>query len=100
MPCFYPVVGLVLPPAEYSKLSKDRWNKQDWRDKDFRHTAATLLYQQGGVDIRVLQQMLGHVNLGTTEIYTHTSSQQLKEAAESSPLKNVRPSHIAKDDKK
>ena len=36
MPCFYPVVGLVLPPAEYSKLSKDRWNKQDWRDKDFR----------------------------------------------------------------
>lgn len=56
-----------------------------------RHTAATLLYQQGGVDIRVLQQMLGHVNLGTTEIYTHTSSQQLKDAAESSPLKNVRP---------
>ncbi len=56
-----------------------------------RHTAATLLYQQGGVDIRVLQEMLGHVNLGTTEIYTHTSSQQLKDAAESSPLKNVKP---------
>lgn len=54
-----------------------------------RHTAATLLYQQGGVDIRVLQEMLGHVNLGTTEIYTHTSSEQLKNAAESSPLKNV-----------
>ena len=66
----------------------------------YKRQAATLLYQQGGVDIRVLQQMLGHVNLGTTEIYTHTSSQQLKEAAESSPLKNVRPSHIAKDDKK
>ena len=73
---------------------------QGFSTHKLRHTAATLLYQQGGVDIRVLQQMLGHVNLGTTEIYTHTSSQQLKEAAESSPLKNVRPSHIAKDDKK
>ena len=58
---------------------------QGFSTHKLRHTAATLLYQQGGVDIRVLQQMLGHVNLGTTEIYTHTSSQQLKEAAESSP---------------
>ena len=65
---------------------------QGFSTHKLRHTAATLLYQQGGVDIRVLQQMLGHVNLGTTEIYTHTSSQQLKEAAESSPLKDVRPS--------
>ena len=62
---------------------------QGFSTHKLRHTAATLLYQQGGVDIRVLQQMLGHVNLGTTEIYTHTSSQQLKEAAESSPLKDV-----------
>ena len=65
---------------------------QGFSTHKLRHTAATLLYQQGGVDIRVLQQMLGRVNLGTTEIYTHTSSQQLKEAAESSPLKDVRPS--------
>ena len=64
---------------------------QGFSTHKLRHTAATLLYQQGGVDIRVLQEMLGHVNLGTTEIYTHTSSQQLKEAAESSPLKNVKP---------
>ncbi|MDY4191442.1 MAG: tyrosine recombinase XerC [Oscillospiraceae bacterium] len=56
-----------------------------------RHTAATLLYQYGNVDIRVLQQMLGHVNLGTTEIYTHTSSKQLEEAAEHSPLAHVKP---------
>ena len=64
---------------------------QGFSTHKLRHTAATLLYQQGGVDIRVLQEMRGHVNLGTTEIYTHTSSQQLKEAAESSPLKNVKP---------
>lgn len=51
-----------------------------------RHTAATLMYQQGGVDIRVLQEILGHENLSTTEIYTHTSSPQLKKAAENSPL--------------
>ena len=63
---------------------------QGFSTHKLRHTAATLLYHQGGVDTRVLQQMLGHVNLGTTEIYTHTSSQQLKEAAESSPLKDVR----------
>lgn len=64
---------------------------QGFSTHKLRHTAATLLYQQGGVDIRVLQEMLGHVNLGTTEIYTHTSSQQLKNAAESSPLKNIKP---------
>lgn len=54
-----------------------------------RHTAATLMYQNGGVDIRVLQQMLGHENLSTTEIYTHTSSRQLEKAAESNPLAKV-----------
>ena len=51
-----------------------------------RHTAATLMYQYGGVDIRVLQELLGHENLGTTEIYTHTSSRQLEEAAANTPL--------------
>lgn len=51
-----------------------------------RHTAATLMYQQGHVDIRVLQEILGHENLSTTQIYTHLSSEQLKKAADSSPL--------------
>lgn len=55
-----------------------------------RHTAATLMYQDGGVDIRVLQQMLGHENLSTTEIYTHTSSAQLEEAAKLNPLSKLR----------
>lgn len=53
-----------------------------------RHTAATLMYQLGGVDIRVLQEILGHENLSTTEIYTHLSSEQAKSAVESSPLAN------------
>lgn len=55
-----------------------------------RHTAATLMYQHGNVDIRVLKDILGHANLGTTQIYTHVSDAQIKRAAESSPLANVK----------
>lgn len=54
-----------------------------------RHTAATLMYQQGHVDLRVLQNILGHENLGTTEIYTHLSNKQLEDAAESNPLSHI-----------
>ncbi len=56
-----------------------------------RHTAATLMYQYGGVDIRVLKEILGHVNLGTTEIYTHVANQQIREAMEKSPLAGQTP---------
>lgn len=55
-----------------------------------RHTAATLMYRYGNVDIRVLQDILGHANLGTTEIYTHTSSSQMENAINSNPLANVK----------
>ena len=55
-----------------------------------RHTAATLMYQHGNVDIRVLQQVLGHENLGTTEIYTHLSNDQIKKASESNPLAHLK----------
>jgi len=51
-----------------------------------RHTAATLMYQHGGVDIRILKDVLGHENLGTTEIYTHISNKQMERAVESNPL--------------
>lgn len=54
-----------------------------------RHTAATLMYQQGGVDTRVLKDILGHENLSTTEIYTHLSNQQIKNAIEANPLARV-----------
>ncbi len=54
-----------------------------------RHTAATLMYRYGNVDIRVLQDILGHANLGTTEIYTHTSSNQMEAAINSNPLANI-----------
>lgn len=59
-----------------------------------RHTAATLMYRHGNVDIRVLQDILGHENLGTTEIYTHTSSTQMEDAVNANPLSKV---HARKD---
>jgi integrase/recombinase XerC len=51
-----------------------------------RHTAATLLYQEGNVDLLVLKEMLGHANVGTTEIYTHVSNKKVQEAAAKNPL--------------
>lgn len=55
-----------------------------------RHTAATLMYQHGNVDIRVLKDILGHANLGTTQIYTHVSDTQIKRAVDSNPLSKVK----------
>lgn len=57
-----------------------------------RHTAATIMYQYGNVDIRVLQEILGHANLGTTQIYTHISNEQMKDATRSTPLSHVKAS--------
>lgn len=53
-----------------------------------RHTAATLMYQYGNVDIRALQEILGHESIATTEIYTHVDSSQIREAIENNPLAN------------
>jgi len=57
-----------------------------------RHTAATLMYKYGHVDIRALQELLGHESISTTEIYTHLDTQQLKNAVESNPLSNFKAS--------
>ncbi len=54
-----------------------------------RHTAATLMHKYGGVDIRSLQQILGHESISTTEIYTHIDNEQIKEALNSNPLNNI-----------
>ncbi|MDO5558194.1 MAG: tyrosine-type recombinase/integrase [Oscillospiraceae bacterium] len=55
-----------------------------------RHTAATLMYQHGGVDTLVLKDILGHKSIATTEIYTHISDELKKNAADCSPLANVK----------
>jgi len=56
-----------------------------------RHTAATLMYRHGNVDIRALQEILGHESISTTEIYTHVDSDQLRKAVDSNPLANLSP---------
>ncbi|MBC7766201.1 MAG: tyrosine-type recombinase/integrase, partial [Hyphomonadaceae bacterium] len=54
-----------------------------------RHTAATLMYKYGNVDVRALQEILGHENLNTTQIYTHIDNEQLREAANKNPLADL-----------
>ncbi|MBW4828751.1 MAG: tyrosine recombinase XerC [Clostridiaceae bacterium] len=59
-----------------------------------RHTAATLMYKYGNVDIRALQDILGHENVATTQIYTHIDDERLREAVNSNPLSHT---HIEKN---
>lgn len=54
-----------------------------------RHTAATLMYKYGNVDIRALQELLGHESISTTEIYTHVDNEQIRSAVENNPLSNI-----------
>jgi site-specific recombinase XerD len=55
-----------------------------------RHTAATLMLSQG-VDVKTVQEVLGHEHLNTTEIYTHIENTELKIAAEANPLSDFTP---------
>lgn len=54
-----------------------------------RHTAATIMYRDGDVDIRTLQEILGHANLSTTQLYTHIKNEDMKNAANNNPLAKV-----------
>jgi len=75
------------------KMIDQSFMKAGLADKNYsthklRHTAATLMYQNG-VDTRVLQEILGHEHLNTTQIYTHVSNPQLAEAANKNPLAKI-----------
>lgn len=59
---------------------------QRYSTHKLRHTAATLMYKYGNVDIRALQELLGHESIATTEIYTHLDKEQLKNAVDKNPL--------------
>jgi site-specific recombinase XerD len=62
-------------------LDKDKYSPHK-----LRHTAATLMYKHGNVDIRSLQLILGHENINTTQIYTHVDDEKLRNAVSSNPL--------------
>ena len=61
-----------------------------------RHTAATLMLQNG-VDVRTLQEVLGHDHLNTTQIYTHVDNDDLRTAARANPLGKLKKQTKATD---
>lgn len=70
----------------YGYLKKIGLDGDHYSVHKLRHTAATLMYQYGDVDVLVLKEMLGHENISTTEIYTHIENKQLRQAAKMNPL--------------
>lgn len=70
------------------KLTKSGLAGYGFSVHKLRHTAATLMYQNG-VDVRVLKEVLGHENLNTTQIYTHVSDSQIKQAMDRNPLSEI-----------
>ena len=61
-------------------------NKDKYTPHKLRHTSATLMYKYGNVDIRSLQEILGHEAISTTQIYTHIDNDKLRNAVKSNPL--------------
>ena len=73
----------------YKYLDKAGLSYKHFSTHKLRHTAATLMYQEGGVDVLTLKEILGHSELNTTQIYTHVSDRRLAEAVDSHPLANI-----------
>ena len=69
-------------------IKKSGLDPRRYTTHKLRHTAATLMYQNG-VDIRALQEILGHRHLSTTEIYTHVDNAQLRNAVKKNPLSSI-----------
>src|SRR5690554_3206134 len=69
-------------------LEKSGLDPQVYSTHKLRHTAATLMYKYGNVDIRALQEILGHESVSTTQIYTHLDDDRLRDAVKSNPLAN------------
>ena len=67
-------------------LEKAGLGGQGFSVHKLRHTAATLMYQTGKVDVLELKELLGHESLNTTQIYTHIVNEKIKEAVDANPL--------------
>lgn len=70
-------------------LKKAGFDTSVYSTHKLRHTAATLMYKYGNVDIRALKDILGHENISTTQIYTHLDDEDLKNAVNKNPLSNL-----------
>ncbi len=96
-----------ISPKTVQYIVKNTLEKAGLKDRELsthklRHTAATLMYQYGNVDVLAIKEILGHESLSTTQIYTHIMDEQLQKAADSNPLSSVkapkRPVILPEDD--
>jgi integrase/recombinase XerD len=67
-------------------MKKAKLNPNKYTPHKLRHTAATLMLKYGNVDIRSIQEILGHESVSTTQIYTHVDDDMLRKATSSNPL--------------
>lgn len=81
-----------------NQLKNAGLNNLGYSTHKLRHTAATLMYKYGEVDILVLKEILGHENVSTTQIYTHTDNDMLREAVNLNPLSLTKSSDKLKKD--
>ncbi len=79
------VYRMVKKNMERAGLDPDKYSPHK-----LRHTAATLMYVHGDVDVRALQEILGHEQLSTTQIYTHVDEKQLRDAVSRNPLAEIK----------
>ena len=84
-----------ISPKTVQYIVKNTLEKAGLKDRELsthklRHTAATLMYQYGNVDVLAIKEILGHESLSTTQIYTHIMDEQLQKAADSNPLSSVK----------
>ena len=79
------------------ELDKAGINSNEYSVHKLRHTAATLMFQYGNVDIRSLQKVLGHESVSTTEIYTHVNNEQVRNAISNNPLANLEKEKVNKN---
>ena len=79
-------------------LAKAGLDSSQYSSHKLRHTAATLMLQNG-VDVKAVQEVLGHEHLNTTEIYTHIDNEALRVAARANPLGHIKPKDKATEEK-
>lgn len=79
-----------------TNLARAGLDTKQYSSHKLRHTAATLMLQNG-VDVRTLQEVLGHEHLNTTQIYTHVDNSGLRIAAEANPLADYHPDDVIED---
>ena len=81
-----------------NSLQRAGLDSTQYSSHKLRHTAATLMLQSG-VDVRTLQEVLGHEHLNTTQIYTHVDNSQLRSAAAANPLASFEPEKLKAQEK-